>query len=131
MPESVEVVRRVVEALNRADIDAVAESVSQDFELDFSNSRGPMSGIYRGPAGIREFTKSFFEPWASIEFQPEEVIELADGRVLGVAQIRAKGHESGVAVSARGANVWTIRDGKVAAVKLYQSKEEALEAVAS
>ena len=131
MPENVEVVNRVVDALNRADIDAVAESVSQDFELDFSNSRGPMSGIYRGPDGIREFVRSFFEPWASIEFKPEEVIELVDGRVLGVAQVRAKGHGSGVAVSAKGANVWTIRSGKVAAVKLYQSKEEALEAAAS
>ena len=34
-------------------------------------------------------------------------------------------------MGARGATVWTIRDGKVAAVKLYQSKEEALEALAS
>jgi hypothetical protein len=31
-------------------------------------------------------------------------------------------------VSAKGATIWTVRDGEVAAVKLYQSKAEALEA---
>jgi len=131
MSENLATVQQVVDAINRVDIDAVAGHVTDDFELDFSNSRGPMNGTYRGPEGIHEFWDAFLEPWAALEFAPEEIVELEDGRILSVAEIRTKGHGSGIAVSAKGANVWTLRDGKVAAVKLYQSKEEALEAASA
>ena len=128
MAEKVKVARHIVDAINRGDVEAVAEMVSEDFELDFSNSRGPMSGTYRGADGIREFMTSFFEPWAEVEFAPGEMVELDDERVLTVNTVRARGDGSGAEVAATGASIWTIRDGEVAAVKLYQSKEEALEA---
>ena len=127
MPENVEVVRRTVDAINRADFDAVVDAMTDDFELDFSNSRGPLAGIY-GREQIKEFLSSFFEAWKSVVFEPVELIDFPDDRVLQVGHLRTQGQESGAAVGARGATAWTIRDGKVAAVKLYQSKEEALEA---
>ena len=49
MSEKADAVRRVVDAINRVDLDGFADAVSEDFEIDFSNSRGPMSGVYRGP----------------------------------------------------------------------------------
>ena len=128
MSENVEVVRRVVDAINRADIDAFADAISEDFEIDFSNSRAPMRGVYRGRDQAREFLKSFLEPWASLEFVMEELIELEDGRILQAGGLRTRGDGSGVEVTAQGATIWTVRDGEIAAVKLYQSKEEALEA---
>ena len=51
MPESVAVVERVLDAFNHADVDGIVEASSRDFELDFSNSRGPLSGVYRGLEG--------------------------------------------------------------------------------
>ncbi len=129
MSERIEAVRRVYDALNRADFDAVVDWMAKDVEFDFSNSRGPMSGVYRGRGEIREFLTSFAEAWASLEFDPqEEVIELHDGRVLTVNEFRARGHESGVQVGATGALTWTIRNGEVAAMTFFQSKAEALEA---
>jgi ketosteroid isomerase-like protein len=131
MPDDMAVVRRVIDAMNRADLDEVAESSSEDFELDFSNSRGPMSGIYRGREGVRAFLTSFGEAWEALEFEPTELIELGDHRVLTAVAVRARGHESGADVTARGATIWTIRDGEIAAVKMYQSKAEALDAVSA
>ena len=129
MSENVAVVKRVIDAINRADLDGVVDLVSEDFEFDFSNSRGPTSGIYRGRNGLREFLRSFFEAWASLEFDPqEEVVELEGGRVLTVNAMRGWGHESGAEVTATGASIWTVRAGKVAAMTFYQSKAEALEA---
>jgi ketosteroid isomerase-like protein len=128
MSERVEAVRRVVEAINRSDIDAAVESLSQDFEIDFSNSLSPMAGIYRGRDGAREFLTSFHEPWAALEFDTDETIELEDGRVLMASEVRTRGHGSGIEVSAKGATIWAFRDSEVAAVKLYQSKAEALDA---
>ena len=127
MSENVEVVRRAVDAINRADFDAVVDAMTDDFALDFSNSRGPLAGIY-GREQSRGFLSSFFEAWDSVVFEPVELIDLPDDRVLQVGHHRTQGQASGAAVGARGATIWTIRDGKVTAVKLYQSKDEALEA---
>jgi ketosteroid isomerase-like protein len=132
MPDNAEVVRRVMDAINRGEFDAAVANFSEEFEFDFSNSRGPMSGIYRGREEAKGFLTSFWEPWESIQFDPEEEIsELDDGRVLSVNAVRGRGSGSGIDVAATGAMLWTIRDGEVVAAKMYQSKGDALEAVAS
>ena len=128
MSENVKVVKRAVDAVNRADFDAVVDATTDDFEFDFSNSRGPMRGIY-GREQIRGFLSSFFEAWESVLFEPVELTDFPHDRVRQVGDVLTQGQESGVAVSANAATVWTIRNGKIAAVKLYQSKEEALDAL--
>jgi len=128
MSESVEVIARVIDAINRGDFDAVLESASDDLEFDFTNSDGPMSAVYRGRDGARDFWTSFREPFASVVLESDEIIELEDGRLLSGTTVRVRGQGSGVDVSATGAWVWTVRNGKVAAVKMFQSKAEALEA---
>ncbi len=130
MPGSIDVIKRVLDAVNRGDFDAVVDGMSEDMEFDFSNSRGPLRGVFRGREGMREFVTSFGEAWASLGFDPEEeAIELHNGRVLIVNVFRARGHESGVEVAATGASVWTVRNDEVAAMTFYQSKDEALEAI--
>ena len=131
MSNHVEVVTRVIDAFNRADLEAVLEASSADFEFDFSNSRGPLSGVYRGLDEARDFLASFFEPWAALDVELEELVELGGDRVLTVSEIRTRGQGSGAEVNATGAMVWTIRNGEVAAAKMYQSKAEALEAVSA
>jgi ketosteroid isomerase-like protein len=126
--KNLELVRPVIDAFNRADVDGVLDSTSQQFEFDFSNSRGPLSGVYRGHGEGREFLSSFFEPWAALDVSLEELVELADDRVLTVTEIRTRGQGSGVEVNATGAMIWTIRDGEIVAAKMYQSKDDALEA---
>jgi ketosteroid isomerase-like protein len=46
--ENVEVVKRAIDALNRRDTEARRTFLAPDVELDWSESRGPASGIYRG-----------------------------------------------------------------------------------
>jgi ketosteroid isomerase-like protein len=125
--DSAAIVGRVIDAFNRGDVDGVLEASSQDFEFDFSNSRGPLSRVYRGHAEAREFLTSFFEPWAALDVRLDEFVELENDRVLTVSEIRTRGQGSGVEVNATGAMIWTIRDGEIAAAKMYQSKAEALE----
>jgi ketosteroid isomerase-like protein len=131
MSNNIEVVERSLDAINRSDFDAVAAISTEDFELDFSNSIAPMSGIYRGRDGLKEFLASFSEVWAAMHFESEEMIELDADRILMVAAVRARGHGSGIDVAASGALIWTVRGAEVAAVKMYQSKEDALEAVSA
>ena len=129
MQDNLAAVRHAIDAFNRADLDAVLDASTQDFEFDFTNSRGPLSGVYRGLEEAREFLTSFFEPWAALEVETEEFVKLEDDRVLTVTEIRTRGQGSGAEVNATGAMIWTIRDGELAAAKMYQSKAEALEAV--
>ena len=129
MADNVALVRRVMDAINRSDFDAAVAHLREDCELDFSNSRGELSGIYRGRGEVRGFLTTFWEPWESVQFDPdEEITELEDGRVLSVNAVRGRGSGSGAEVAATGATVWTIRDGEVVAAKMYQSRAEALEA---
>ncbi|MGH2961036.1 MAG: nuclear transport factor 2 family protein [Solirubrobacterales bacterium] len=128
--ENVEVVRGIIDAINRGDIDAVVESATEDFVTDWSNSRGLLSGIHRGRDQVREAFESFLEPWDSLRWEPEELIELDEDRVLTVSRLQMRGRGSGVEVNASGASIWTIRDRRAAAITLYQSKAEALEAAA-
>jgi ketosteroid isomerase-like protein len=128
MPENREIVRGVLAAVSRGDLDAALESAHDDFEVDWTNSRGLLSDVHRGRDQAREALTSFLAAWESLRWNPEEFVELDDERVVAVSQMQMRGHGSGVEVSARGASIWTVREGKVAAVKLYQSKAEALEA---
>ena len=128
MSETLELIRPVIDAFNRADVDGLLEGTSQDFEFDFSNSRGPLNGVYRGRTQAREFLTSFLEPWSALETEEKEFTDLGDGRVLTVTEIRTRGQGSGAEVTATGAMIWKIRDGEIVAAKMYQSKEEALAA---
>jgi ketosteroid isomerase-like protein len=127
----VEVVRRIIDALNRGDVDGAMDATSSDCEVDWSNSRGVLKGVYHGRDEARELWKSFLEVWASVRWEVREFVDMEDGRVVIASEFQTRGDASGVEVAARGASLWTIRDGEAAAVKLYQSKAEALEAAAS
>jgi ketosteroid isomerase-like protein len=126
--ENIEVVQRFIAAINRRDVDTALESVSADCEVDLSNSRGPESRVYQGRDQAREFFNAFMEAWASLRWDPEEMIELEGDRVLTVSQFRVRGHASGIDVTVKGASIWTIRNGEATALTIYQSKAEAVEA---
>jgi ketosteroid isomerase-like protein len=128
---SVEVVQGVFDALNRGDVDEAMDAASADCEIDWSNSRGVLKGVYRGRDEARKAWRAFLEAWDSVRWEAREFIELDDERVVIVSELTNRGSGSGVEVTARGASLWTVRDGEVAAVKLYQSKAEALEAAGS
>jgi ketosteroid isomerase-like protein len=51
---NVEIVRAVYEALRRNDIEGALDLMSTDFELDYSRSRGPESGVFRGRDRVKE-----------------------------------------------------------------------------
>jgi ketosteroid isomerase-like protein len=128
--ETAELVRSVYDALNRGGVDAALELVAEDCVWDWSNSIGPAKGIYRGKEQVREFSASFVEAFEEVRWDPEEIVEVDESRLIVVNHIRMRGRGSGVEVDAVGAQLWTIADGEVQGVKLYQSKAEALEAVA-
>ena len=124
--ENVEVVRRVLDAFNRRDLEAASQYWDREAKMDWSRSRGVEAGVHRGEA-IQGFWDKFFDLFDEIRFTPEEFIECGD-RVVVPNRTRFRGRD-GIEVEARSAVVTTVRRGRIVEWTLYQEKAEALEAV--
>ena len=122
--ENVEIVKAAYDAYNREDWDAVVKDAAPGAELDFSRAIGPWRGVF-GLDQIRRVTQEFRETWESARMEPHEFIEAGDLVVVPGTQ-HAKGR-GGIEVTARGAYVWTIRNGALERMVMYQDKEDALE----
>ena len=124
--ENVEIVKANIDAYNREDWDAFFKDAAPGFELDFSRAVGPWRGVF-GLDQIRRLTEDVFETWESARLEPHEFIEAGDLVVVpGTLHVKGRG---GIEVVSRGAFVWTIRNGAIERVVMYQSRQDALEAV--
>ena len=126
--DNIAIVRAIWDAVNRGDLDEAFEYAPDDFVADWSGSEAPESGIYRGREAVKERFARTTEAWSEMEYFETEIIDAGD-QVVRAGGVRARGKGSGAEVTALGAQVWTFREGSPVSVRLYQSKEEALEAV--
>jgi ketosteroid isomerase-like protein len=69
----------------------------------------------------------FTETWESVRAEPHEFIEAGD-LVVVPQTLHVRGREGIEAVS-HVAHVWTIRDGAIERVSMYQERQDALDAV--
>ena len=124
--ENVEIVKAAIDAYNREDWDALFDAAAPGFELDFSRSDGPQAGVF-GLDQMRRRLEEFFETWESARLEAHEFIEAGDLVVVpGTQHVKGRG---GIEVVARGVYVWTIRNGAIERVTMYQERQDALEAV--
>lgn len=128
--ENVEIVRSIFElALRKRDLDAALPLFAEDALVDWSDSRAPYSGVYRGVAEIRRAFEGWQEAWDEWETKIVGSTEVDAETVVVATDVSARGRGSGIPVRASGAGVWVIRDGRVTYAKLFQTPEEALAAV--
>jgi ketosteroid isomerase-like protein len=118
-------VRGYFAALSRFDFDGALDLVDPDFVFDYSRSRGPLQGVYRGRAGLREFYDGFSDAFSEVEAFETEIIEVGD-LLLRAGGFKARGRVSGIELSAGGATLWSFRGDVPVSAALYQSKEDAL-----
>jgi len=123
--ENVETVQAAIERFNQAghwDLN----DVTPDYVLDLSRSRGPQRGVFYGREASDRALRSFNSDWKSIRIEPDEFIEAGDDVVVPwTAYLVGR---DGIEVEARTAWIWTLHDGMVVRVCLYQDKQAALEA---
>jgi ketosteroid isomerase-like protein len=130
MPEqNVEIVRRVLRRINDQDIDGAAEDIHPEAELDWSASEAPDSGVFHGREAWRAWIRGRREGLSELRFDVTEMTDVQPDSVLVVARLLARGRASGVTVDALGAGVWTVRDGTIIAMTLYQTRDEAVRAL--
>jgi ketosteroid isomerase-like protein len=78
-------------------------------------------------AQARTFLEDFWRNFEQSHTDIAEYIPVGDS-VVCEAHLRGRGKGSGVEVEMRNWQVWTVRDGKVVAYRMFTTKREALEA---
>ena len=127
--ENVEMIRAAMEAWNRGAWDEALKDAAPGFELDNSSSAGEWRGVHRGADQAKRMWEAFLEPWQSVRIEVSEFIEADEGVVV----TRQKAHfvgRDGIELPGptRSGWLWTIRDGKLAHLAIYNDLDEALEA---
>ena len=122
--ENVELASASIEAYNRMDWDGALKDASPDFECDLSRAVGPQHDVYRLDQ-MRRFWSEFAESWESVRIEPHEFIEAGD-RLVMPHTVHVRGRD-GIEVVSRPTFVWTIRNGAIERVTLYQERQDALE----
>jgi|SRR5215204_7630163 len=125
--ENVEIVKAAIDAANREDWDAFLQVAAPGFELDMSRSRSFRGAAVYGLDQAQRFLVEFAEDWESVRIDAHEFIEAGDLVVVPYT-VHARGRD-GIEVVSRPTYVWTIRDGAIERVSMYQERQDALEAV--
>ena len=124
--ENVKVVRRGYEHFNGSG--EVDYSVL-DPEVVYDLSRRTFDPlVFRGHEGVGEFLRLIREQWGSRRMEPQDLIDAGD-KVVAYVRLVGVGRRSGVETMANAAHVWTFREGKIVRLTVFQTMEEALEAI--
>jgi ketosteroid isomerase-like protein len=124
LEEKTDLARRLYEAVNRGDLDAVVEFYDPSAEHDISRSRALHRGIYYGRHDIRRGWAELVEPWTEYRFEPYDFADSGADGLLFSSRARLTGRD-GITLEAGSAQLWTLRDGRIVRWVFFQSREEA------
>jgi ketosteroid isomerase-like protein len=124
--ENVEIVRRGFEAWNRRDLTTWLTLYHPDAEIDWSRSRSPFKGVYRGHREMETFCEVFWSTFEDVQLETHDFIE-AGSEVVVPNTAHMRGRE-GIEVSARTSLVFTAENGQITCLRLFDEQDEALEA---
>ena len=125
--ENVEVVKALMDAVNRRDIDAFAGVTTSDFEWFPVFAARVEGDVYRGREGIEAFLGEVDETWEEFRPMPEEYRDLGN-RVLGLGRLKTRGRGSGVPTDEPWGGVYDVRGGKISRIRTYLDHDEELRA---
>jgi ketosteroid isomerase-like protein len=79
--------------------------------------------VHSGIDGFREMWIDWLEPWEAYHVKVEEMIDAGDSVVVLVRD-RGRRHDMDAEVELIAGSVWTFREGRIARVEFYASREE-------
>jgi ketosteroid isomerase-like protein len=126
--ENVERLRTAFDNFLAGKSDFGAELLGPDVEWDASDLVFDLSGVYHGPAAVRQYWRNWLAAWETVQFE-YKLVAVGDCVVALIDQ-RMRGRSSGIEVPlGKYAHVYTFKDGLIVHWKLYMRQSEALKAV--
>ncbi len=126
--ENVKTVRDAFVAYNRGELDAFLEYCADDIDYRAVEGAPDDHGPIHGKEALRAFIQDWFDTFDDFRAEPVELIEAGEDKVIAVVRISGRAKLSGVETDLTYAELWTLRDGKVAWGRQYWTRDEALEA---
>ncbi len=121
-----EIVRAAIDAANRRDWDATFQDAAPNFEWDNSRAVGADNRAVFSLEEARDFFRGAMELWESAWIEIDELAPMGDYVVVPhTTHVRGR---DGIAAQARTTWLFTIRNGKIERLCLYQELQEALAA---
>jgi ketosteroid isomerase-like protein len=125
--ERVELITKFLAKRALGEIETAVDVLTEDVVIDASRRiLDPVT--FEGHDGFRSFVAFLDQIWSWQSITPLEFIAAGDDDVIVPVQLVSVGRESNVEVKARAAWVVTFRGEKISRLRVYQSREEALEA---
>ena len=125
--ESVEIVKRLLDAINRRDLNVVDEFATPDVEFVPALEGSVEGQAYRGREGWESYLAEIEDTWEVLRIFGAEFRDL-DDRVLVLGRAEGRGKGSGVPVGTPFAMVLELRDGKILRSHSFLDHGEALRA---
>ena len=126
-PGNVELVREIIHALNRGDVEAMLARMDPDFEwrpLEDS----PIAGNYRGHEDVRRYVEDWLSTFDDLRVELEEPSAVGD-HVVVVVRGHGRGRASGIGLYNRFCQVWTLRRGRAVRMEEYATRDQGLAAL--
>ena len=127
-PEDIATLRTEYELLNRNEWEGAFSSAPADFALKTPAESGPYGGAATSREGARRVYGEFFAGFDEVEFEAEEFFD-HDGWVLVHIVMRARPSGTSATLERRGADLWTMQDGRPVRLDIFTDREEAEKAV--
>jgi len=128
--ENLEVVHRAVEALNRRDLEALAELCDEEFEFaSVFTAVDAGRATYRGKYAWTTYSARMDEAWNDWRVEDLRVFDAGDDRIAAVFLLVGEGKNSGARVKRAVGATYKLRQGKLWRMRSYLNPQEALDAV--
>jgi ketosteroid isomerase-like protein len=124
--ENVELIKRAYQAFAQGGFDEAVQMLDPDVEWIPPNL-APTAGTHRGRAGAKAELREFLEPFEDYRWESRDFIDAGD-RVVVIGYQSGRGRISGVEVGQEQVHIWTVRDGKIVRMQMFDDRAEAFEA---
>jgi ketosteroid isomerase-like protein len=125
--KNAELARLCYDAIHRRDLDGLLALMDDDVEA--VSRQAPMEGGFHGHDGIRRMWEQVFEVFPDLTVQVVELRDVGDA-VVGGVRFRAHGAGSDIPMDWTVWQVGRFRQGKCLSLHSFETKAQALEAVA-
>ena len=126
---SAAVIREVFEAFNRDDFDAALSRVHEDVDWGHPPDMPDVSEAWRNRDQMSAGIARFMGAWEQLQIGLE-VLDDAGDRVVVDTRWVGRSRGTGIEVDQHFAQIYELRDGKIARVRQFRTRGEALAAAA-